>query len=193
MVTDPQPISNADSNEGGANGQCPGGPYCSTRDGSPSLNGNGGGAATGRPLAGEVGKADNKNPQGQMPDASDNNNGYECDGNSGIARGNPAHTACTQPPSVCVTDCGNPPPPNVCVVTPTETCAPPVVRPRPPADIAGVEKVRPPAAVPGSPPAGVLPATGAPDLLGLLGGGGVGLLMLGGLAIWLHRRIGATS
>lgn len=47
-----------------------------------------------------------------MPDESDPNNGYECDGNSGIARGNPAHTACVTPNSVCVEDCGNPPPPD---------------------------------------------------------------------------------
>src|SRR5674476_261439 len=37
----PQTLSNADLNSGGANGQCTGGSYCSTRDGSPSLNGNG--------------------------------------------------------------------------------------------------------------------------------------------------------
>ena len=45
----PQPLSNADKNPGGANGQCPGGPYCSTRDGSPSLNGSG--ARTGTALS----------------------------------------------------------------------------------------------------------------------------------------------
>ena len=186
VVTEPQPNSNADLNVGGANGQCADyeGPYCSTRSGLPSLNGNGGGQAVGRPPAGSVGKADNKNPQGQMPDGSDHNNGYECDGNNGIAKTNPAHTGCTT-----LTTTTTPPPPSV-------------DRPRPPADIAGVETVRPPAvvpvavppvAVPAAPPAGVLPATGTPDLLGLLGGGGMGLLMLGGLTIWLHRRIRATS
>jgi LPXTG-motif cell wall-anchored protein len=41
-----------------------------------------------------VGKADNKNPKGQQPGPQDNNNGYECDGNHGIAKGNPAHTGC---------------------------------------------------------------------------------------------------
>lgn len=213
VVTEPQPLSNADLNEGGANGQCTGGVYCSTRDGSPSLNGNGGGEATGKPCAGCVGKADNKNPQGQMPNArTDGNNGYECDGNNGIAKGNPAHTGCTTPPSVCVGACGNPPPPDcvgacgnpppVCVESSTETCGnrPPGVRPRPPAEVAGVDAERPPAevagvsaerppaAVPASPPAAVLPATGSPDLLGLVGGGGMGLLMAGGLTIWLHRR-----
>jgi len=77
----------------GANGDC--GEYCSTRDGSPSRNGNGAGEAKGRPCAGCVGKADDKNPPGQYPNGSDANNGYECDGNSGIGRSNPAHTGCT--------------------------------------------------------------------------------------------------
>jgi hypothetical protein len=91
-------------NKGGANngGNC--GAYCSTRDGSPSLNGNGGGKSTGKPCAGCVGKADNKNPPGQAPNGSDRNNGYECDGNHGIGKGNPAHTACkpTTPPKDCL-------------------------------------------------------------------------------------------
>jgi hypothetical protein len=82
----------------GANGDC--GEYCSTRDGSPSKNGNGGGKSTGRPCAGCVGKADDKNPPGQYPNGSDANNGYECDGNSGVGRSNPAHTGCTTPAAV---------------------------------------------------------------------------------------------
>ena len=77
-----------------ANGQCPGGPYCATSVGSPSLNGNGNGNAVGKPAAGTVGKADNKNPQGQMPNGSGLNAGYECDTNHGIGRTNPAHTGC---------------------------------------------------------------------------------------------------
>jgi len=69
--------------------------YDSTCDGSASQNGNGGGNANGKPCAGCVGAADNKNPKGQMPNADeDGNNGYECDGNNGIAKGNPAHSAC---------------------------------------------------------------------------------------------------
>jgi len=71
-----------------------GDPYDSTCDGSPSENGNGDGNATGKPCAGCVGAADNKNPKGQMPDGSDHNNGYECDGNQGIGKTNPAHTGC---------------------------------------------------------------------------------------------------
>src|SRR5436305_9757310 len=101
----PQPPSNADQNPGGANGQCPGGPYCSTRDGSPSGNGNGTGKATGKPCAGCVGKADNKNPKGQMPGGSDHNAGYECDRNHGIGRSNPAHTGCRSTTPTPVTTC----------------------------------------------------------------------------------------
>lgn len=95
--TQPQPYSNADLNGTGANpgSQSNPNPYKSTRDGSASGNGNGNGAANGKPCAGCVGRADNKNPAGQQPGPQDHNNGYECDGNHGIARGNPAHTACT--------------------------------------------------------------------------------------------------
>ena len=97
----PQPLSGADQNTGGANGQCPSGPYCSTRDGSASGNGNGNGQAVGKPCAGCVGKADNKNPKGQNPNGSDHNAGYECDRNHGIGRTNPAHTGCKPKPPVC--------------------------------------------------------------------------------------------
>lgn len=75
-----------------------GGAYHSTCDGSPSLNGNGGGEATGKPCAGCVGAADNKNPPGQAPDGSDANNGYECDGNNGVGKTNPSHTGCMREP-----------------------------------------------------------------------------------------------
>jgi hypothetical protein len=71
-----------------------GDPYDSTCDGSPSENGEGDGNANGKPCAGCVGAADNKNPKGQMPNGSDANNGYECDGNKGVGVGNPAHTSC---------------------------------------------------------------------------------------------------
>jgi hypothetical protein len=98
----PQPNSTADLNSGGANGGCTGttykGDYCSTRSGLPSGNGNGKGQAVGKPCAGCVGKADNKNPHGQFPNGSDHNAGYECDTNHGIGRTNPAHTGCTTPP-----------------------------------------------------------------------------------------------
>ena len=120
--TEPQPVSNADQNSGGANGGCPGGPYCSTRDGSASGNGNGNGAAVGKPCAGCVGKADNKNPPGQYPDGSDANAGYECDRNHGIGRTNPAHTGCTAP-TTGGSDCTTNPTAPEC--TPGETkCVP---------------------------------------------------------------------
>src|SRR5206468_1090102 len=90
--SEPQPASNADFSGHGANTH---GSYDSTRNGSPSMNGNGNGNATGKPCAGCVGKADNKNPKGQYPNGSDHNAGYECDRNHGIGRSNPAHTGCT--------------------------------------------------------------------------------------------------
>ena len=94
-TTEPQPKSRADLNPGGANngGDC--GAYCSTRDGSPSRNGRGDGVAKGKPCAGCVGKADNKNPPGQAPDGGDGNAGYECDRNQGVGQTNPAHTGCS--------------------------------------------------------------------------------------------------
>src|SRR4051812_4990051 len=97
--TDPQPPSNADFSDHGANTH---GPYDSTRDGSDSQNGNGDGNANGKPCAGCVGKADNKNPPGQEktdPQGTFPNNGYECDNNNGIGKTNPAHTGCGPTPS----------------------------------------------------------------------------------------------
>ncbi|HET9733100.1 MAG TPA: hypothetical protein VFP54_10535, partial [Acidimicrobiales bacterium] len=92
--TSAQPYSNADRNNGGANDTSTSNQYASTRTGLPSGNGNGGGAAAGKPCAGCVGRADNKNPPGQYANGSDNNAGYECDRNHGIGRTNPAHTGC---------------------------------------------------------------------------------------------------
>jgi hypothetical protein len=114
--TPSQPLSKADKNGTGANpGTTCTHAYCSTRDGSASQNGNGGGTAGGKPCAGCVGKADNKNPKGQYPNGSDHNNGYECDGNNGIGRGNPAHTACKPTPAPTSTSTSKPSP------TPTRT------------------------------------------------------------------------
>ena len=104
VQTSPQPPSNGDFSGNGANVH---GPYDSTRSGAPSLNGNGTGAAVGKPCAGCVGKADNKNPRGQLPNGSDPNAGYECDRNHGIGRTNPAHTGC-----IVVTVPTLPPPPS---------------------------------------------------------------------------------
>jgi hypothetical protein len=134
----PQPISRADANSGGANGQCPGGPYCSTRDGSASLNGNGNDKAVGRPAAGSVGRADNKNPHGQMPNGADGNAGYECDRNHGIGRRNPAHTSCIPATTVV-------PPPAPPVVEPLvpPVLVPPVASPPPSASPAASALVSP--------------------------------------------------
>lgn len=114
----PQSTSTADATGRGANPgtRCverdpatgnplaPGVIYCSMRTGAASLNGSGGGEATGRPCAGCVGRADNKNPPGQgqaYPTyvdgrliQPDRNSGYECDGNNGFGKTNPAHTLC---------------------------------------------------------------------------------------------------
>jgi LPXTG-motif cell wall-anchored protein len=113
--TSPQPLSTADQTGGGANRS---GPYDSTRNGSPSGNGNGKGQAVGKPCAGCVGKADNKNPPGQLAVGSAGSgisNGYECNGNHGIGRTNPAHTGCrvTTPTTIPSTT-----PTSVPVVTP---------------------------------------------------------------------------
>lgn len=81
--------------DGGANQDC--GAYCPSGVGLPSGNGNGNGNATGKPCAGCVGNADGKNPPGQYKDGSDHNNGYECDGNNGIGKTNPAHSGCHDP------------------------------------------------------------------------------------------------
>ena len=71
------------------------------------------GNQTGKPCAGCVGNADDKNPPGQYPDGSDSNSGYECDGrdrpsknqqgngNHGIGDENPAHTGCESSPQLC--------------------------------------------------------------------------------------------
>jgi hypothetical protein len=117
-VTQAQPPSNADFSGNGANVH---GAYDSTRDGSPSMNGNGNGNAVGKPCAGCVGAADNKNPPGQFPNGTDLNAGYECDTNHGIGRTNPAHTGCQVVPPT-------PPVPE----TPPEVTPPPKVPERPP-------------------------------------------------------------
>lgn len=109
------------------------GPYDTTCDGTASRNGNGGGTASGRPCAGCVGNADNKNPKGQYSNGNhDGNAGYECDGNNGIGRSNPAHTACKPPTltpmcptnsSLPVGDAGCSTPPEI--VCPTDMSIPP--------------------------------------------------------------------
>ena len=94
------------------NGANHSGAYDDTCDGSASENGNGGGAAVGKPCAGCVGNADEQNPPGQDPDGSDDNAGYECDTNSGVGQTNPAHTGClstSEPEEEPPGDVENPP------------------------------------------------------------------------------------
>ena len=96
--------SDADFSGNGANKH---GPYDSTCDGRISQNGQGDDApGGGTPCAGCVGKADNKQPPGQVAEFNGqkpNDMGYECDGNQGVGahygNGNPAHTG----------DCGSAP------------------------------------------------------------------------------------
>src|SRR2546426_8684975 len=85
------PSGHSDSGHGANSG----GPYdntCSTS--GPSRNGSTTANGSQQPCAGCVGSADDKNPSGQAPNASDPNGGYECDTNQGVAQGNPAHTGC---------------------------------------------------------------------------------------------------
>ena len=85
---------NKSAGNDGSNGANVSGPYDPYGVGDPSGNGSDNGDANGKPCAGCVGNADSKNPPGQQPGPNDDNNGYECDGNSGIAQGNPAHSFC---------------------------------------------------------------------------------------------------
>lgn len=50
-----------------------------------------------KPADGSVGNADDKAPPGQSP--NDKNKGYECDGNKGVGKGNPAHSGCPEEPT----------------------------------------------------------------------------------------------
>ena len=163
-----------------------GDPYDSTCDGTPAMNG---GKIHKNHCGGCVGAADNKNPPGQMPDGSDHNNGYECDGNNGVGKTNPAHSGCKPPPPPpppCVDNPNTPmdeckpppPPPPPCVDnpnTPRDECNPvPPPPQRPPDVVEGViiPKFERGPSVRGNPPPPALPFTGAPTtpfvLMGLL-------------------------
>jgi hypothetical protein len=151
IYTNPQPPSKADFSGHGANKH---GPYDSTRNGAPSMNGNGKGKAVGKPCAGCVGKADNKNPKGQMPNGSDRNAGYECDRNHGIGRTNPAHTGCqaaTSPPPPGGSSTPPPPPPGGSSTPPPP---PPGGSSTPPPPPPGGSSTPPPAGGSSTPPPG---------------------------------------
>ncbi len=206
-VTGPQPPSNADQNPGGANGKCPGGPYCSTRNGAPSKNGNGN--AYGKPCAGCVGKADNKNPKGQYPNGKhDGNNGYECDNNNGIGKSNPAHTGCQavtppKPPTPPTPPSPKPPKPTPPTPTPPSPKPPVPTPPTPKPPVPAPPKPPVPAPVPPKPEikgqqqfrprpnvqvSQALPNTGASQGLGLFGLAGLGLAGAGGGLMALRRK-----
>lgn len=184
----------------GANRDGPDNPYHNTCDGSPSLNGSGTGRATGRPCAGCVGNADDKFPPGQAPDGSDHNNGYECDGNNGIGKTNPAHTGCRSapppppppPPPPC--DADNNPANGIQPCRPSKPPKPPIP-PRPPdREDRVLPKLpilpRPPEVVLQKGPTGILPRTGASSIV--LVAVGLGLITAGvstlGFTTRMRRR-----
>jgi hypothetical protein len=139
-----------------------------------------------------VGNADDKFPPGQAPNGTDDNNGYECDGNKGIGKTNPAHTGCKLP---------LPPPrppgppvisePPVKPVPPDKVLPKPPIRPVPPDSVLPKPPIRnaPPrvdARVVRAEPVAVLPQTG----LGAFGFGvtGMGLWLVGVFMLLLSRR-----
>jgi hypothetical protein len=135
------------------------------------------GLAVGKPCAGCVGKADNKNPPGQFPNGSDANAGYECDRNNGIGKTNPAHTGCAESPLVPET----PPVP----VTPPAEVIPPVNVVTPPALVTAISP--PSVSIPSvSVPARALPVTGSGVILQLLLG--LAALVVGGAMTVMGRR-----
>jgi hypothetical protein len=172
--------------------------------GQPSGNGKSTDNNGNRPCAGCVGKADYKNPPGQLPDGSDHNKGYECDGNEGVGKMNPAHSGCV--PSA-------PTPPAPSVTPPTRAVTPPTESPpesRPPqanveerGEVQGVQQGPEVPATPPSPPVPAaipvsavvtpaaekleqLPVTGGqPLFMGLLGL----LLLVAGLGLARRLRI----
>ena len=110
---DPTPSQTDPSNKGPADcddySQEDNGPYDhDSCDGTQGMNGSDGNGK----CAGCTGKADDKSPGGQS--RNDHNNGYECDNNGGVGKGNPPHARCPiePPPTVCLTNCV--PPANVC-------------------------------------------------------------------------------
>ena len=103
------PVPGGSATTGGAtgNGANVPGPYDPSGVGLPSGNGRSESNNGNRPCAGCVGRADAKNPPGQLPGGSDSNRGYECDENQGIGKTNPAHSGCspasTVPPTITPT------------------------------------------------------------------------------------------
>ena len=187
---DPEPVQDEEQASRG-NNDCSraeagkaGGDYESTCDGTVGRNG---GSGNGK-CAGCDGGADNKNPPGQSK--NDHNNGYECDNNSGVAKGNPAHSRCKAPPEEPEETCpdGSPMPPSGKCNEPPDVIPPPDVPEQP-----RVLGLRFPA-VPRVPArvqpqqTGVLPFTGPTAALQMLALIGTGLIAVGGLILMPRRR-----
>ena len=169
--------------------------------GQPSGNGTSTNKNGNRPCAGCVGKADYKNPPGQLPDGSDHNKGYECDENEGVGKMNPAHSGCAPgavtPPTISVK------PPNPKAAPPAES-RPPAARVEEKGEVQGVEQSPgAPATPPSSPPVAaipvaiVTPAAGKPEELPFTGGQPLFLGLLGLLSLiaglGLTRLLGRRS
>ncbi|MDQ3940341.1 MAG: hypothetical protein M3238_03210 [Actinomycetota bacterium] len=92
-------------NKGGGGGSNQSGDYDSTCDQGAGDHGQGGSSGK---CAGCTGKSDYKNPPGQYK--GDGNNGYECDHNKGVGKGNPPHSQC-RPETVSTPPPPPPPPP----------------------------------------------------------------------------------
>lgn len=95
---DPEPSQAPPSTKGpgdcGDYSQIDSGPYDHDNcDGSQGMQGSDGNEK----CAGCTGKSDDKSPGGQA--RNDHNNGYECDNNGGVGKGNPPHARCPKPPT----------------------------------------------------------------------------------------------
>ena len=114
--------ANPNNGGGGSNSS---GYYDSRCDTSAGDHGNGGNGK----CAGCTGKSDWKNPRGQYQ--NDHNNGYECDWNGGVGKGNPAHSRCpvstttTTPPPCPAGTCPSTTPPCPPGTCPSTTSPPP--------------------------------------------------------------------
>ena len=127
---DPAPSPSRPSDKGPTTceeyGNNSGGPYDHDNcDGGAGDHGNGGNGK----CAGCTGKADDKYPGGQAK--NDHNNGYECDNNGGVGKGNPAHSQCRPPTTPPTSPPPTSPPPTCppgnpqCPTTPPPTCPTP--------------------------------------------------------------------
>jgi LPXTG-motif cell wall-anchored protein len=129
-----------------------------------------------------VGNADGKSPPGQSK--GNKEKGYECDGNKGIGKGNPAHTGCTTTTTTTTTTTDNTTP-TTSTTTPTTSSTTPSTQvlgetiSRAPTQVLGATATR-----------GALARTGTdPRGLTLVG---LGLVLLGA-ALVRRTRMGPTT